>query len=236
MPSGSPKTSRHFDDKQTNQGTDTVLQEYAQSFRPRPVPPAFRTSLPDPKTAPASPYQTAPLTKENLRALQNLEDKRPSPPPSTSQVYMRRKGSPKKYDKKKSKEDPDSHPLNLPPDELRRLSAAMAREENTKDPMDLDTQDPITSPNGDYQPVTPSQETPGAFPESASELQTPNGVNGHAEKSPTPPPHKPQLPPVDPEACKAAGNKFFKAKDYERAIAEYTKGRPLFGALLCNTG
>ena len=28
----------------------------------------------------------------------------------------------------------------------------------------------------------------------------------------------------DAEACKAAGNKFFKAKDYDRAIKEYTKG------------
>lgn len=51
-----------------------------------------------------------------------------------------------------------------------------------------------------------------------------NGTNGTDEgKSPTPPPHRPQ-PTVDAEACKAAGNKFFKAKDYKKAIAEYTKG------------
>jgi len=66
-----------------------------------------------------------------------------------------------------------------------------------------------------------------------------NGVNGlNDDGSPIPPPHKvptspppqpqPQLPPkptVDAEACKAAGNKFFKAKDYDKAIKEYTKGR-----------
>jgi len=65
--------------------------------------------------------------------------------------------------------------------------------------------------------------TPGAFPPT-------NGVNGSDENEiPKPPPHKvaspkPEEPPVDAEACKAAGNKFFKAKQYDKAIAEYTKG------------
>jgi DnaJ homolog subfamily C member 7 len=146
---------------------------------------------------------------------------------------MRKKGSSKKQDKKKTKGDPDSHPLNLPPDELRRLSAAMAREENGKVPMDLDndTQEPVTSPIGERQPMATLKETPGAFPEFA------NGVNGLDERSPTPPPHRaPPAPKVDAEACKAAGNKFFKAKDYERAIAEYTKGMPRFGLVSCNAG
>lgn len=44
----------------------------------------------------------------------------------------------------------------------------------------------------------------------------------------TPPPHKnpspPPKPSIDPEACKALGNKYFKAKDYTMAVAEYTKG------------
>ncbi|KAF1986816.1 TPR-like protein [Aulographum hederae CBS 113979] len=51
------------------------------------------------------------------------------------------------------------------------------------------------------------------------------------EAGPAPPPHRvPTSPPpvqeppaVDPEACKTAGNKFFKAKDYNRAIQEYSK-------------
>ena len=90
----------------------------------------------------------------------------------------------------------------------------MAREDarNTT-PMDLDDAPAV---NGSSQPPTPSHEAPGAFPDEAT-----NGVSDSDEKSPTPPPHKPQ---VDPEACKAAGNKFFKAKDYDRAIEEYTKG------------
>lgn len=79
-------------------------------------------------------------------------------------------------------------------------------------------------PNGSSQPATPSREAPGAFPDNDDAAT--NGANGHhEERSPTPPPHKvAPAPKVDPEACKAAGNKFFKAKDYERAIQEYSKG------------
>lgn len=73
--------------------------------------------------------------------------------------------------------------------------------------------------------TTPAPESvPGGFPST-------NGVNGdkagekgegegEAEAPPVPPPHA----PVDAEACKASGNKFYKAGQYERAIAEYTKG------------
>ena len=57
-------------------------------------------------------------------------------------------------------------------------------------------------------------------------------MNGHTrtngDSSPAPPPHKvpspPPKPAIDPEACKATGNKYFKAKDYTKAIQEYTKG------------
>lgn len=47
--------------------------------------------------------------------------------------------------------------------------------------------------------------------------------------APAPPPHKeqadeaPAVPSVDAEACKAAGNKFFKAREWQKAIDEYTK-------------
>ena len=122
--------------------------------------------------------------------------------------------SPKKSDKKKSKPDPDSHPLNsyFP-------SAGMSSDDVRSTPMDVDSDAPVV--NGSSQPPTPSHDAPGAFPGEA-----PNGTSDREDKSPTPPPHRvPPTPKVDPEACKAAGNKFFKAKDYDRAIQEYTKGR-----------
>ena len=82
----------------------------------------------------------------------------------------------------------------------------------------------------------PSSPPPAISPAPTSGANGVNGVNGlNEDGSPIPPPHKvptsppPQPPPpakptVDAEACKAAGNKFFKAKDYDKAIKEYTKG------------
>jgi DnaJ family protein C protein 7 len=111
----------------------------------------------------------------------------------------------------------DEHPLNLPPDELKRLSALSAAS--------------MSSPREDTDAMeesTPAPQTPGAFPQS-------NGTNGsHSEEDvPAPPPHKtpaspppqPEVPAVDAERCKEAGNKFYKAKQYDKAIEEYTKGR-----------
>ena len=55
-----------------------------------------------------------------------------------------------------------------------------------------------------------------------------NHEQGNGDGGPVPPPHKTPSPPpkpaYDPEACKATGNKYFKAKDFTRAIQEYTKG------------
>lgn len=90
-------------------------------------------------------------------------------------------------------------------------------------------------PNGEadvlMQGATPAPEErpPGAFPEAEE-----NGVNGESgekeQDGPVPPPHrtpveeKAEVPLVDAEACKAAGNKFYKAGQYGKAIDEYTKG------------
>lgn len=78
--------------------------------------------------------------------------------------------------------------MNLPPDELRRLSAMAAARDESVNAMDIDNK---------------------------------NGVNGSAEKSPTPPPHRSG---GEAESFKLAGNKFFKEKNYSRSIEEFTKG------------
>lgn len=86
-------------------------------------------------------------------------------------------------------------------------------------------------PNGDIHndsmETTPAPEAPGAFPMT-------NGTSGgeDEEEGPAPPLHRtptnptpqPEEPQIDPEACKATGNKFYKAGQYEKAIEEYTKG------------
>ncbi|KAL5395310.1 hypothetical protein PMIN06_004809 [Paraphaeosphaeria minitans] len=139
--------------------------------------------------------------------------------------------------KRSSKYDRDSHPLNLPPDELRRLSSsamsAMA-DQPTPQPMDID-RDFTASPTPTPAPSSPpAAQAPGAFPKSNGE-----------ESRPAPPPHRyttspppesakyaatpeesspPAQPPtIDAEEYKAAGNKFFKIKDYPAAIKEYSK-------------
>ncbi|KFX93417.1 hypothetical protein V490_04822, partial [Pseudogymnoascus sp. VKM F-3557] len=123
--------------------------------------------------------------------------------------------------------DTNTHPLNLPPD-LRRLSAlSNMAEQMRSDPMEVDT-------DVHAQPSSPAEKVPGAF------NSAPNGVNGTPSKdsmdvdsgAPTPPPHK--SPPASPvpaaaptpeeaEAFKNAGNKHYKAKEYKKAIEEYTK-------------
>jgi len=102
----------------------------------------------------------------------------------------------------KSSKQKESHPLNLPPDELRRrLSAMAASQDDQRSSMDIDPQ----------------------------EAQQKNGVNGTEERSPTPPPHRSNSSSTDEaENFKLAGNKFFKDGDYRRAIEEYNKGM-LFG-------
>ncbi|KAF2476859.1 TPR-like protein [Lindgomyces ingoldianus] len=139
--------------------------------------------------------------------------------------------------KRSSKFDRDSHPLNLPPDELRRLSAmSQMSDQPTPQPMDLDrefTSSPTPTPSS---PAT--AQAPGAFPKT-------NGSNGDHEARPAPPPHRyttspppqsatyaatpeaaspPAQPPtIDAESYKTAGNKFFKIKDYAQAVKEYSK-------------
>lgn len=90
--------------------------------------------------------------------------------------------------------------------------------------MDIDSE----GPNG--MPSSPSTQAnmPGAF-----DTPKANGTNTNGE-GPVPPPHKsnptspvaaPASTPEEAEAFKANGNKFYKSKEYKKAIEEYTKGR-----------
>jgi len=117
--------------------------------------------------------------------------------------------------------DANSHPLNLPPEQLRRLSALSTM----SDPMDID----IDAQDGVPTSPPPPSNVPGSF-----DTPKTNGTNGTVNgEGPVPPPHKsnptsPATPvaptPEDAEAFKTAGNKFYKAKEYNKAIVEYTKG------------
>ncbi|WPG98291.1 dnaJ-like protein-like protein subfamily C member 7 [Acrodontium crateriforme] len=113
----------------------------------------------------------------------------------------------------------DEHPLNLHPDELRRWSALSIMSSPTRengaglnsDPMEGTTPAPETAP-------------PGSFPQTNGDKMDHDHNSG--EDAPAVPPHRsppPEEPKVDAEACKAAGNAFYKAGKYAAAIDEYSK-------------
>lgn len=135
------------------------------------------------------------------------KDKARKPDSPRTTTSSSSKSSHRKSSSAASKYDPDSHPLNLPPEELRRLSHLSRLHINSQAAMADDETTASAAPqtNG-----TAAAATNGADKDSA----------------PAPPPHKDPTspPPVDAEACKAAGNKFFKAREYAKAIQEYTKG------------
>lgn len=176
------------------------------SVRDVPDPRSPNGSPKNPSTSTAPPPRKSP-TKSH-RSRRDLEQQ-PSRSHTTTARYHHRFSSSSRYS-----HDPDSHPLNLPPDELhRRLTVmAAAREEMRSSSMDIDQE----SPSSPHVPVP-----------HASQQQKPvhNGANhGNSERSPTPPPHRSSPSVTDGESFKLAGNKFFKAGDYNRAIQEYNKG------------
>lgn len=88
--------------------------------------------------------------------------------------------------------------------------------------MDIDSEAPEVAASSPT-----AQNVPGSFETTGS-----NGATTE-ETVPVPPPHKSQpsspvaaAPPTpeEAEAFKAQGNKFYKAKDYRKAIEEYSKG------------
>ena len=203
------------------------------------MPSLFGRKKPSTPAAPTPPPSSEPKSEPNSHP-RSLTTEKPSPPVSPDKksrgyfVREREKDSrPKPSRSSKSfgrtsvasRRPSDSHPLNLPPDELRRLSSLRVMSSPREDGFD-GRSDPMET--------TPAPEAPpGAFPMT-------NGVNRgqHKEEGPEPPPHgtpkspspqqepKPE-PKVDAEACKAAGNKFYKAGQYGKAIDEYTKGLSL---------
>ncbi|CAL8576446.1 hypothetical protein XPA_002328 [Xanthoria parietina] len=114
------------------------------------------------------------------------------------------------------------HPLNLPPEERERKRSAMSAPTDPPTPMDVDQDGDASSASSSPPPTDPTS------------FSDANGSTNDAEPedptSPVPPPHRfkpttspPAKPALDPEECKALGNKYYKNSDFVRAIAEYTK-------------
>ncbi|OJD28840.1 tpr-like protein [Diplodia corticola] len=187
------------------------------------LPGIFSKQKKKPTDRPASPPPAPPLHEHKARSSTPPASPEKRPSSQTHRSSHSARSSPVKDRHRRSDSsptkksafsrtqsfDPNTHPLNLPPEERRRLSQLHSKmsdqpQSTPATPMDVDreaTASPPPKANG-----------------SAAET---NGDNA----APPPPPHRQPTspPPVDAEACKAAGNKFFKAKDYPKAIQEYTK-------------
>ncbi|KAI0994879.1 hypothetical protein K3495_g13302 [Podosphaera aphanis] len=152
-------------------------------------------------------------------------------PPQAKEVSFKTKARKTNIDSHKSSQgypvshryslSPDSHPLNLPPDQRLKFSelSKMPDPERQEDEAEV----PGTDTNS-KQTLTGEHTPTDARKLSGSTIITP-------EERPVPPPHKsnPTSPSAntalsdEAEKFKAAGNKFYKAKEYEKAVEEYTK-------------
>ncbi len=161
--------------------------------------------------------------------------------PRTSRPFARHPTDPGLSSSRRKKIDPDTHPLNLPPEQRKRLSELSAM--SARNSMDVDKEpvnggvNPSPSPPPQQQPQQQQPQRPSNPPSHQNSFTVPvqNGVepqtNGVADEAvPAPPPHRSQ--PSSPvqtdaeqaESFKNEGNKFFKAADYAHAIEFYTKG------------
>lgn len=177
---------------------------YSEPSSPQKSP----TKSPTKKSAsrPSSYVDPKPATHRSSRISRHSTD--PGHPPSSSSS-------------RRSKIDPNTHPLNLPPEERRRLSALATSAMSGSNSMDID-REPV---NGATPSTPPRQSAQSNF-----SVPIPNGTSHEEAQAPPPPPHKSNpssptpTPQDDAESYKAAGNRFFKDKNYNKAIEQYSKG------------
>ncbi|KAL2261306.1 hypothetical protein VTK26DRAFT_4422 [Humicola hyalothermophila] len=164
--------------------------------------------------------------------------------PRISRPFARYPADPGLSSSRRKKIDPDTHPLNLPPEQRKRLSELSAM--SARSSMDVDKEPVVSGVNPsspssqfpqNHQPPPQYQKSPSMSSHTPNSFTVPvtNGVdasktNGVADEAvPPPPPHRSQpSSPVQSEAEQAEsfkneGNKFFKAGDYTHAIEFYTK-------------
>lgn len=171
--------------------------------------------------APPSPAQSPQQQHHQQQQASPREQK-----PRTSRSFGRHSTDPGSSRRSK-KIEPDTHPLNLPPEQRKRYSA-MSNMSANRDSMDVD-KEPINGASPSPKPAAAQKPQPAqpaaASASSAAAASHTNGVPEPKETVPVPPPHTSPAPtPADEaETFKAVGNRFFKDKEYHRAIAEYTK-------------
>ncbi|KAJ9152076.1 DnaJ subfamily C member 7-like protein [Pleurostoma richardsiae] len=218
----SKKTSKkHHDDDFEND------LAYSHSEPSSPV----KSPSKSPTKAAASPSKS-PAKKPARPASPSVASSGEAKSRSSPRPFQRQSTDPGSSSSRRKKVDAHTHPLNLPPEERKRLSALSAM--SARDSMDIDS--PNGAPSSPPQPplqhassftVPVANGAPAPAPAPAA---SPSAANNDAtEDVPVPPPHKssPSSPVPSPakeaEAFKNQGNKFFKERNYTRAIEEYTR-------------
>ncbi|KAI0202244.1 hypothetical protein F4808DRAFT_84083 [Astrocystis sublimbata] len=222
-PPFSPTYSQHY---QKHHSSSSSPHHHHQSrtsqsqSQPQPQSPSHAASRSDPASPakPSSGSSKSPSRKSSGPASPGRTQREPQQSKS-SRSFGR-------HSSRRSKFDPNTtHPLNLHPDEYKRLSALSAMSDRSSfDKMDVDKENSAQPPSS----PPPVQQQKSSFtvpinsPTNGSKPE-PNG------EGPAPPPHRsnPSSPvPSDAEQAenyKSLGNKSFKEKQFKKAIKEYSQ-------------
>ncbi|KAI0436147.1 hypothetical protein F4803DRAFT_248500 [Xylaria telfairii] len=183
-------------------------QSYAAPPRSEPVSPVVKPSAGSSKSPTKKPV-------------------RPASPGRTPREQQKSRSSRSfgRHDSRRAKFDPNTHPLNLHPDEIKRLSALSAMTDRSSfDKMDVDKENSAQPPSSS--PPPPQLQKSFTVPINSPTNGSKPELNG---EGPAPPPHRsnPSSPvPSDAEQAenyKSLGNKSFKDRQYKKAIKEYTQ-------------
>ena len=208
-------TSLHFSRKLTNKSTtcgDSVKSTLYglpmfQFFTKPKATPSTRTTASNIKPEPSSSKKRSSKTSRQRNKNSDLpRHSRHSPNTSITTENTVESG------------DLGVHPLNLPPDERERRRITLANMSGWSDSAELD------SSNGEALHSPSSATTPGLYFDDTAEREASNNPKPSPPSAPNgipPQPSPGQQAESDAEAYKAAGNKFFKAGDFRKAVAEY---------------
>lgn len=209
----------------SHEGDDSIpLPPDAPSPARSPTKRSSRQQQPQPHGSPSKKPSSS--TSGGPQTSPSRKEHRPS---RSSRAFVRSPTDPahsSSSSSRRSRVDLNTHPLNLPPEERKRLSALS----NMSDPSAMDVDPPTSPPSSSSPPPQPAQPQP----QSAFSVPITNGTkktNGESAAPPVPPHRSNPSSPVpspeeEAEAFKAAGNKYFKEKKYADAVKQYDKGKP----------
>ncbi|PHH74017.1 hypothetical protein CDD83_4638 [Cordyceps sp. RAO-2017] len=189
-----------------------------------------RHSHSEPSSPSKSPASRSPKKPSRPASYRDAREPKSSSSPRQSRLSRHStEPSSSSASSRRHKFDADTHPLNLPPEERKRLSALSNSAMSGSNSMDID-REPVNGAS------SPSLNGPlnGPSPSAQANFSVPIANGAGNEEAPTPPPHKSNpsspvpTPEDDAESYKSAGNRLFKDKNYNKAIEQYSKAVDLF--------